>query len=172
MKQLQSKNPPDDYDQIRAYLIDDVELEDSKLLKRAKIIQHVWPILVEEISTKATIKRLIDQRIAKGPRQATKMIQDTEIVYGRVAEADRKGAKAILVEITKEALRESRVKARDTGNWAPVERLIDKLAKLQGLYEEKDNLVKVYQELRLPELTVSSDPKVINGQFIEVEVDD
>ena len=124
------------------------------------------------MSNKATIKAIMDAKIVRGPRQAYTAIQDTYMVYGRIEAADRKGEKAILIEITREALRESRNKARETGNWAPVERLIDKLAKLQGLYETTDNLVKVYHELRLPELRVSDNPRVVDGKFIEVEVDE
>uniref|UniRef100_UPI00259A08DD hypothetical protein n=1 Tax=uncultured Algoriphagus sp. TaxID=417365 RepID=UPI00259A08DD len=159
-------------DLSRDHLLNDAELEDQKLLKRATIVQVVWPILIEQMSNKATIQAIIDAKIVKGPRMAYSAIQDTVKVYGRIEEADRKGAKAILIEITKEALREARNKARDTGNWAPVERLIDKLAKLQGLYETTDNLVKVYQELRLPDLQVSSDPAVLDGKFIEIDVDE
>ena len=172
MEKLTSHNKPDKYDLIRDHLQNDTELEDRKLKQLARIIQHVWPVLVEEISTKATIKRLVDMGIARGTRQATRFVQETEIVYGRIADFDRKGAKSILIEITKEALRESRNKARDTGNWAPVERLIDKLAKLQGLYETTDNLKLVMQELHLPPLQVTSDPRVVEGQYVEINVDE
>jgi len=166
MNRLKSNQNDDKYDRIRDYIVEGIPLENEEELAMAKRAVMVYPIIIEEISTKAIIAKLIELQISRSEYFAHKHIRETERIYGKVRRADREGRKAILLEQMHEVLVLMIKDAKDSGNWAPVERMFGRIAKIEGLNDEQTNLVAVYQSLEFPTLQVTSDPQEV---FIEVE---
>ncbi|MEL6627651.1 MAG: hypothetical protein AAFQ92_19165 [Bacteroidota bacterium] len=164
-KREQARQLEDTYDRIRDYIINGVPLEPDELAI-AKRAMMVYPIIVEEISTKAIIAKLIKLQISSSQYFAHKHIRETEHIYGKVRRADREGRKAILLEQMHEVLVLMIQDAKDSGNWAPVERMFGRIAKIEGLNDDQTSLVQVYQSLEFPKLEVTSDPQEV---FVEIE---
>lgn len=171
MSKLKKGNEPDKYDRIRDYILNDAEISPTDRAL-AKAAAKVYPILVEQMTMKDSIAKLIELGLSRNETHAVKLIHDTEKIYGRVYESDRSGRKSILMEIAWDALREAKEKAKDTGNYNPVEKLIDRIAKLGGFYETAENITQIYQQLTLPTPNISADPSVVAGdQTIEIDAD-
>lgn len=157
----------DKIDILRSHIVDGREIEDRKIAQEAQVIKQIWPIIIEEISWKAIVEKIDDLNICKRAK-CVYYVRLAEKVYGRVREADKLGRRAILVEIALTALK----KAHDAGDYKAVDRLIDKVAKLEGVYQTEDNTNTLYQTLILPEVNLSSDPKVLDAQHLEIETDE
>lgn len=170
MRKLTDGNEPDVYDRIRDHILNGTQLKgtDAALAKAA---QATYPIMVEEMTQKDSVAKILSLGLASNQAKAIKLIHDTEKIYGRVYEGDRTGRKAILLEVAWEALREAREKAQETGNFSPVQKLIDQIAKLGGYYETADNIRNVYQQLVLPTPTISADPAALNNKPTTIEID-
>lgn len=154
---------PDKYDLIRDHLINGTELEDAQLIKLCNAARLIYPLMVEEITTKSIVERLVGENIC-GPGQAYKMIRETEKIYGRVRQNSQDGLRAILVENALQALKD----ARDEKDYRGVAGLIDKIAKLEGLYTEQGKVQEVYQQLTLMPIQVTADPQVIEMESIDL----
>lgn len=161
----------DKYDRIRDHIINGTELSGTDL-GLAKAAKAIYPILVQEMTLKDSVAHIIHVGIATNYDKAVKLVRDTEKIYGRIEKADRDGRKAILIDIAWDALKAARDKAMETGNFNAVERLIDRLAKLGGFYEEGSNIKQIYQQLNLPAPIITDDPKVIDLDEIDVEEDE
>jgi hypothetical protein len=160
-----SANEPDIYDLVRDYLLNGGEkptnVEASRL---AEMAPPVWAIMLSQISTTATIKIMQEHGLCLSYRDGLTIVSDVEKVYGRVAEADTKGRRALLVEILMETMR----KAMAEGDHPVVLRAVEKIAKLEGLNVEGTDGTNIYQQLVLPAPTLSSDPSIIEAELPEI----
>ena len=152
---------------IRESIVDGTPIEDVKIRKEAQILRTVWPIITSEISWSNIVKKIVDLGICK-ENKAIYYVRMAEKVYGRVREADKAGRRAVLVEICLDALKV----AKDDGDYKSVDRLVDKIAKLEGVYQTEDNFGNIYKDLQLTQIILSSNPQVLENQHIEIEVDE
>lgn len=161
-----SANLPDKYDRIRDAILHDRELDDPDERRLRHLAVAIWPIMIDEVTTTGVCKKMVELGLAKDLRAATKLIPDVERIYGRVKQADKDGRRAIMVEILLDALK----RARDKGNFNAVQRIADRIAKLEGLYMEEGSMVNIYNELTLPAPMLTDDPKVIEETpFVEID---
>lgn len=155
--------PPDKYDLIRDHLLNGTELTDPQHIQLMEAAKHIYPLMVEELTTKSIVERLVSEKIC-GPGQAYRMIRETERIYGRVRQNSQDGLRAILVENALQSLKDARAEKDYRG----VASLIDKIAKLEGLYTEQGKVQEVYKTLTLMPIQVTSDPKVIEIESIDL----
>ena len=142
----------------------DESLEDDKERKLAEQARLLYPIIIEFISTKQIMGQIESQGIAK-PSQAYKLIQETEKIYGRVRQVTKDGRRSLLVEIIMEALYE----AKEAKDYKAVDRLVDKLAKLDGLYEAQGHMTTIYNNLTMAPIQISDEaPKDV----IDLEINE
>lgn len=154
---------PDKYELIRDHLINGTELEDPQHIRLCEAAQLIYPLMVEELTTKAIVERLLADKIC-GPGTAYRMIRETERIYGRVRQNSQDGLRSILVENALQSLRD----ARDAKDYRGVASLLDKIAKLEGLYTEQGKVQEVYKTLTLMPIHVTSNPEVIEIESIDL----
>lgn len=164
-KKMVSANDPDIYDQVRDYLLNGGEKpEDVEAARLAELAPVVWAIMLSQISTTSTVKMMQEQGISRSYREGLGILSDVEKVYGRVAEADSKGRRAMLVEILMDTIR----KAMQEGDHPIVLRAVEKIAKMEGLNVDGTDGTNIYQTLVLPAPTLSSDPSIIENELPEI----
>ena len=157
----------DKYDLIADHIIFGKPLENQvhqELLAKAR---QIWPIICEELTTKAIVAKIVKLEIAKS-RQAHNLVMETEKIFGRARRNNKEGRIAMLIEIAMRTMKD----AREAGKYEVVDRLIDRIAKLENLYERDTGLGNVYQTLILQPIQLTDNPRVIEAQQISVETDE
>lgn len=157
----------DRYDIMRDYIVQGIEISDSALRARAENVRAVYPILVEALSTKETVMRIVDMGISR-EREAMDLVRDAERVYGRVQMHSENGLRNILTETGLDMLR----MARDAGDYNAAARLIEKIGNLQGLFDDRSKQEQIYELLILPVIQVTDKPEALEVEAIEVELNE
>lgn len=149
-------------DAIRRYIVDGESSGNELLDQKAQNVRIIYPILIEFPSTRQAVNEVMAQTNLTY-KQAFDLVQLTEKVYGMIRHRDKEGRKTILIDIMYEALSE----ARKNQDYNAVSRLGDKIAKMEGFYENSKTIMHLYKNLELPRVVVSDDPMILEIEEAE-----
>jgi hypothetical protein len=163
MSRKKSKKP-EQLDLIRRYIIDGEPTGSTDLDQKAQAIRQIYPILLEFPSTRQAVDEIMAQTNLSY-QKAFNMVQLTEKVYGMIRHRDKEGRKAILIDIMYESLSA----AKAAGDYNAASRLGDKIAKMEGFYEQSKTIMHLYKNLDLPPVVVSDDPMILELEEADVK---
>lgn len=146
----------DQVDRFRAHL-----LEGKKLGKRDTIkldrLYHVFSLLCNGYTDREIVRICENAGWGKKTR-VYEILRDTKKVFGDSYISNKEADKIIAIQMAKEAYKVAREERRG-GDMVAATKLV---SQLQGNLSQQQNLMVIYQNLQLPEINISDDPKVID----------
>jgi len=151
----------DSLDKLRAYYIGGKKLSEKQEKKRLQY-EQAHQLRIAGYSKNQTIRILIGKKIAGSEREAYRISNNSEILFGDVAAANKEGLRVILTEnflaLYQKALREDNIKEAN--------RALENLAKINNLYKEEDSIN--WDKIIIPVPVYSTNPAILyNNQPIE-----
>ncbi len=135
---------------------------DEEYLKR---MRQVWAIMVENGSQRTRVK-MIGEVMGINERNVKALMEDAQAFFGDLLSVDSALEKAVIAE-QYWLLYE---KAYGGGDYDTASKVLEKLVKLRG-YDREDGGIK-REDLVLPEIEFTSNPKSLNASADEGEVID
>lgn len=166
-KVSRSKNKKDQFDRLREHLLEGKPLrrmKDEQMLERC--IQIFT--LLSKGHTDHEIIKIIDKAGWVKKSMGYILIRKTKVLFGDAYISNKTAEKAIAIQMAKEAYN----LALKTENAVAMVAATKLITQLEGTLSESQNLTIIYQNLTLPPIQISDDPKVIDIPPEDVSFED
>lgn len=164
-----SHNKLDRYDKIREHLVEGKKLgkRDQDFLDKA---MKIFPLLCGGNTDREVVQIALRAGIVNTKDAGYKWIAQTKRIFRDAYEYNLMAEKRIMVEMAKKAFKHAMLQQKPTAMVAAVKLQ----AELLGVFSQKHDLGDVYENLQLPTIVYSSDPKVlqeppVDGQYEEIK---
>lgn len=154
----------DNFDKIRAFYIDGAKLSDLQEKKRLQY-EQAHQLRLTGYSKDQTIQILLGKNVVGSQREAYQVTNNSEMLFGDVAAANKEGLRVILSEnflrLYQKAVKDENIKEAN--------RALENVARLNSLYKEEDPIN--WDKIFIPVPVYSSNPKALFQKSIsEAEI--
>jgi hypothetical protein len=154
----------DNFDKIRAFYIDGSKLSDLQEKKRLQY-EQAHQLRLTGYSKDQTIQILLGKNVVGSQREAYQVTNNSEMLFGDVAAANKEGLRVILSEnflrLYQKAVKDENIKEAN--------RALENVARLNSLYKEEDPIN--WDKIFIPVPVYSSNPKTLFQKSItEAEI--
>jgi hypothetical protein len=155
---MPEKNAPDKLDRYRSHLLEDAKLNSREQEMLSKY-RKANSLLCNGYS-RHQVTRFLMRDYGLSEPQAYQVVRDSILLYGDVADADKKGMKHLMYENFMRAAR----KSLGAGDYRAHVKALEQAAKVHGLFQEEAHPFDLEAFMRLKPLVFSTDPKVLKLQ--------
>ena len=155
----------DNFEKIKAYYIDGARLSELQEKKRLQY-EQAHQLRITGYSKDQTIKILLKKKVVDSQREAYRVCNNSEILFGDVAANNKEGLRVILTEYFLKLYQAAKIE----DNLKEANRALENVARLNSLYKEEGTID--WDKIFIPVPVYSSNPKILhqNKSIAEAEI--